>query len=287
MPQKVDRRDRPGAIIKLAIRLESLAPPKLSFLITQLDEIENIQEFIKLIDEFLPDKKPEILSKLSPTDQIATFCTLFEDRYLPLDTSFLDWEESEMESYGALLQGVPVHNLSFDVENDYHAIPTADYDDAVRLMTYLIESPWDDDGARVVIGEACAETLPREILEMVPEGGFRREDLHQYLKGTFYQAIVIWADMLWWDTGNFFFDMETTRVGCGAGYIPEPEWDREIVEDLTKEWQRAQAMIDEFVSFKKWLLEAPEKNFKKTLDFILTKARRANGKRSGHGEAES
>jgi hypothetical protein len=287
MSERVGERElAPGAIIKLAMMLNSLSPPKLSFLIVQLDEVENIKDFFTLIDEFLPDKRQEILAEISPTAQVAAFCTAFEDRYLPLDTNFLDWEENEVQCYGALLEGVPVYNLSFDVENEYHEIPER-YDDSVKLMTFLIECPWDEDGARIAIGESCDDIVPRELLAMVPAGGFTREALHKYLDRTRYKPIATWADMMYWDTGNYFFDMEITRCGCGFGHIPIPEWDKKVIKDLTEEWQQSQKMIGDFESFKKWLGEKPAVRFKEVLDFLLRKEREANGETVKPGQAKS
>lgn len=276
----------PGVILKLAIRLVSLAPPKLSYIIVQIKEAGNLTEFIKIIREFLPEREADIMSTTSMTQQIASFCSYFEDRYFPLQEMFKDFEYNEIESYGELVQGVPIiDNLGFDYEQ-YHEIPE-NYRDSIKLITFLVECPFEgDEGARLVLGEACAKLVPIKLLKMVPEGGFCRESLHKYLDKTPYEGVVTWVDMMWVDTGNYFFDLELTRCGCGMGYIPRPDWTREVVDDLTQEWKRAEKIMNDFEVFKKWLEAKPKDRFKEILDFILEKEKQANGKVELSGKAE-
>lgn len=280
-------RRRPGLLNKLALSLYSLAPPRLSNLVAYLNSAEDFRHFVALIEEFLPERESAILTELTPARQVARFCNYFQDRYFPLDTSFLDWEESELESYTDIVQGVPVPYLSFNYE-DYHEVPEGFHDD-VRLILFLIECPWDnDEGARQVIGEACRDTVSLELLERVPQKGFARETLHKYLDKTRYEPIATWADRICVDTGNYFYDQEITRCGCGEGYIPRPDWDRATVEGLVDDWHKVEKVEADDAKLRKWLAKDYEKGFKEILDFLLEKERQANAKeKHGTGQAES
>lgn len=277
----------PGVILKLAIRLRSLAPPKLSVIILQINEADNIREFIRIIRELLPERESEIMSPTSFTQQIALFCTYFEDRYFPLQEVFKDYEYNEIESYGDLVQGIPIiEDRGFNYE-EYHEIAEEGYRDSIKLIAFLIECPMGeyDEGARLAIGEACAKLVPVELLKMVPDGGFIRETLHRYLDNTPYEGVVIWADMMMQDTGNYFFDLELQRCGCGFGYIPHPEWTREMVDELTQEWKRAEKILNDLNVFEEWLEANTKERFREILDFILEKEKEANGQIRLFGKA--
>lgn len=275
--------DRPGAILKLALALRSLAPPKLSLLIVHLDSVDDIKDFVSIVEEYLPESAQEIITAGSPSAQVGLFFNRFGSRYFPLDEVYLEWAEREAECYQAVTSGIPVQNLSFDIDNDYHEIP-AYYGNATILMTLLIESPYvDSDDDRVALAESAAEIVPVELVQRVPDNGFSREKLNEWLKDTPYQAVATWANRMAWDTGNFFFDMETLRRGCGYGHIPLPEWDHEVIADLVSQWQEVDRLMDEFVRFRDWLEEAPAERFKEVLDFILGKER-IDARENGDGE---
>ncbi len=229
-----------------------------------------------LIEEYLPERKVDIMAELTPTVQVARFCNYFADRYLPLDTSFLEMVETEDECYRNITSEIPAPNLSFDLDNDYADI-AVNYIDPVKLISFLIECPYNEDGDRQVIGEACGKVVSVELLKRVPQYGFARETLHKYLDGTKYEPITRWADRLHIDTGNFFYDRELTRCGCGGGYIPNPEWSHELVEDLVKDWHKAEKIDADLDKFCKWLSKDYENRFREILDFLLEKESKANG----------
>ncbi|PIU56653.1 MAG: hypothetical protein COS88_02620, partial [Chloroflexi bacterium CG07_land_8_20_14_0_80_51_10] len=71
------------------------------------------------------------------------------------------------------------------------------------LLTYLIENPYEEDEARIAIGEACAPHVPIELLRRVPSGGLALARVHRLLDNTPYQALAHLGDILCCDTGNF------------------------------------------------------------------------------------
>ncbi len=148
----------------LAAKLLSQGPPSLSALLSRFEEAEEYQGFVKLVREFVPERKREILRQSTPAAQIAAFATRFEDRYFPL----ADMCRMEMERYGDLTSGIPLVPMGIDWE-DYHEI-ASNYRPGYQLLAYLLADPYDS-GARVALAEACAEVVPQALLQRIPEGG--------------------------------------------------------------------------------------------------------------------
>ena len=256
--------DEPGALLTLARRMSSFAPPSLTVLIASLSKLDDYKEFLRIVKEFLPERETEILSETTPANQIARFASYFEDRYFPL------WEyyqNEEAEGYDEIVRGIPViiRGLSY---SDYDEVASS-WRSGAQLMTYLVESPYEE-GARIAIGEACKEIVPVELLQKVPEKGFSMKELHQLLDGTPHAALGIWADIWFQNTGNPFLDIDEEMFG----YSELPEWDRENVEGLTNDWQQADRLDQGVAKMRDWLEEKPAERFGELLDFILKRKER-------------
>ena len=254
--------ERDGPLLSLARRMLSLGPPALSVLIARLGEMEEYEDFITLVKEFLPEREQEILHQLTPASQMAAFASYFEDRYFPIDENI---KLGEAESYGDLTRGIPViaRGISYD---DYHEIAMEDWRPGVQLMTYLIESAYEEGDARIALAEACEEHVPVDLLRQVPEGGLSPDEIRRLLNGTPYKALAMWGDMLWSNTGNFFLDTDYEMLWSG-GYLPQ--WGRETVGELTKQWQQADLIDEEVSNLVEWLEGDPTTRFGEILNFIL------------------
>ena len=251
--------DRP--LLALARRMLLLGPPSLSTLIARLGEIEEYEDFVTLVRDFLPEREEEILYQLNPAAQVAAFASYFEDRYFPIDDNF---KIGEAESYGDLTRGIPViaRGISCD---DYNYI-TSDWRHGIQLMTYLIENPYEEGDARIALAEACEEHVTVDLLQQVPEGGLSPDEAHRLLDNTPYKAVALWADMLCFNTGNFFLDTDYEMLWSGGAL---PNWDRGTVEELTRLWQQADLIDEEVSNLVEWLEEDPMTRFGEILNFIL------------------
>jgi hypothetical protein len=247
-----------GPLSVLAGRLRRLAVPSLSSLIAQLEGAEEYQEFAALVRELLPERELDILGMSTPEEQIAAFAQFFEDRYFPLDDSF---KYGDVESYTDLTRGIPIVPLGLSYD-DYHEI-TWDWREGYQLMTYLVQSPYDD--VRASLAEACAEHVPEELLRQVPEEGFSPGELHRLLDESPYRGLALWADIVWGNTGNVFLDTDLELL-WQEGF---PPWDRETVENLTREWQQAEVIQREVFDLAEWLEQDPAERFGELLNFIL------------------
>lgn len=246
-----------GPLLTLAWGLRSLGPPSLSVLIARLEETEDYEDFLALVREFLPEREREILRQPTPAGQMATFADRFQDRYFPLGDRF---RKGYTEGYADLTRGIPVVALGISPE-DYHDL---DLRPGLLLMTYLVEVPsWIEAGARVPLGEACAEHVPTDLLCRAPERGLSRSVTRSLLRDTSYEGLAHWADMLEWDTGNYFLDISSEEL-----WEELPPWKREVVEALTREWQQAEVIQKSVLDLAQWLEEDPPARFGELLDFL-------------------
>lgn len=245
-------------------RLCQAGPRSLGALIQFFSGTEEYLEFARVVRELLPEREADILSLPSPSQQIAEFAAHFQTRYFPLEESFL-WDMDEF-SYIDFLRIIPVQVLGMDYES-YHEME--DVRPGMQLMTYLFESPWEeDDGARVALAEMCAEHVSTETLESVPEGGLKLEAAERLLKGTRFEAVFQWGLYLYQSTGNFFLDTDYEYLWSGYGAI---DWQKDTIEELTQHWLQQERLFQEFVRFAEWLEESPDKNFREVIEFIKRK----------------
>jgi len=248
-----------GPLEALSQKLRSLGVSSLSTLIAWLKEAEEYEAFVALIKEFLPERERDILTQPSPQTQIAEFASYFEDRYFPLDDIF---KMGDIDGYSDLTRGIPVipRGLSYD---DYHYAATESWRPGLQLMTYLVETPYDDD-ARIALAEACEEYVPRELLEHVHRG-FNPGFLCCALNDTPYKALAKWAEIIWHDSGNFFLDIDYEEL-WNEGL---PFWDKAEIEWLTQDWQQADVIEQEILKLAEWLEQDPPSRFEELIKFIL------------------
>lgn len=258
--------DKHGPLLALGRKMRLLGPPSLAVLVARLGEMEEYGDFIDLVREFLPEREEEILHELTPAHQMAAFASYFEDRYFPLYDNF---KQGDAETYYELVRGIPVivRGLSWD---DYNEIPTY-YNPGIQLMTYLIESPYEDGDIRVALAEACQEHVPACLLLQVPEGGLLLAETHQLLDDTPYKALAMWGDVVCGSTGNVFLDTDWEMLG----YNGEPPWEREVVENLTTEWLQADRINQGIFELADWLEVDLKARFGEMVKFIME--RRENG----------
>jgi hypothetical protein len=224
-----------------------------------LQDNEDYADFVRIIQEFLPERELEILREPGPVEQIAKFASYFEDRYFPL-SPYLRF--AEVEEYGDLSQSIPLIPLGFS-SDDYDNL-AYDGNAGAMVMTFLFQHPYGDQGARVALGEACQAHVSVELLKRIPEQGFTTEELHQLLDGTPYASLAVWGDLLNLSTRNEFLDTDEEMMANSV----LPDWNAENVAYFTRQWAEAQAirrgpdeMMDKFT-------QQPEGYLREVLDFI-------------------
>lgn len=255
--------ERSSSLRHLAAELISRGVPSLSVLRAQLAGAEGYIDFRHLIEEFLPERGQDILREPSPGAQLAAFASYFEDRYFPLDDIF---RTGDIEGYEDLTMHIPVIVMGMGWD-DYDEI-ASDYKAGIQLITYLLENPFDEDGEiNVSLAEACAEHVPRALLERVPENRLSGEEAHRLLDGTPYEGVAIWADRIGNASDNFFLDTDYQYLYASG----PPEWDMGTVQALTRDWHQAQELENRLSRFVEWIEEDMPGRFEEILNFILEK----------------
>lgn len=238
MPKKV------SPLVDLAHRLSEYKIPSLSALKAQLSEAEDFADFVNIVKTYLPEREKEILHEPTPPEQIAKFASYFEDRYFPLQQYF---SYGEAESYGDITSHIPVVIMGFSYE-EYHMMQEGP--PGAVVATYLIESPWDDEEENVSMAESCTEHVSKELVERIGKIRLSLGDASEFLKGTEYNALLMWAEYIHQSTGNLFLDTDDETLG----YSNLPYWDTpEEVEGLTEEWRKAQLHNQKIGEFIEWL----------------------------------
>lgn len=250
--------DRVSPLQALADKLRQLGPPSLTTLIARLSQGEDYEEFVRLIREFLPEREAEIRQETAPASQMAKFASYFQDRYFPLD-HFL--QSGDAEAYADLVNGIPVVVQSVGSE-DYEDI-ASNWRDGYQLLTYLPENPWSDERP-VSLAEACLDIVPKELLERVPEP-LSIQEMHDIFDNTPYKAAAVWADIINLATNNVFLDTDWDYLS----YSNRPEWVRDEVEGLTREWQQGERLWGEVVELVKLIETDPKKHFAKITEYII------------------
>jgi hypothetical protein len=252
----MSKRDSP--LLALTKKLLARRVPSLSSLVAQIADAENYAQFVQMVKTYLPEREQDILHEITPAAQIARFASYFEDRYFPLEEP-IKW--GDMEGYGDLTYHIPVvvSGLSYE---DYHE---RNWRDGALLMTYLVESPWDGEEVNVSLAEECAEHVPTPLVERAGKVRLRLDEAHELLKGTKYEPLMLWADRLHYNTGNFFLDTDYEMLWSGGEIL---DWDPETVAELTRQWKQAEVHENKTGELMEWLEGDLPGRFEELVSFI-------------------
>lgn len=249
---------RASPLMALAQKLQARRVPSLSSLAAQIADAENYAQFVQMVNTYLPEREQDILHEPTPRSQIARFASYFEDRYFPLEEP-VKW--GEIEGYGDITYRIPVIVLGFSYD-DYHDM--YEWRPGVQLMTYLIQSPWEGDGENVSLAEACSEHVPDELVERAGKIRLSLDEAHELLKGTKYEPLALWADRLYYSTGNFFLDTDFEMLWSSM----PPEWSPENVKELARQWKQAELHESKTGEFMEWLEGDLPGRFEELIAFI-------------------
>lgn len=255
-----------GPLAELIKRLRLIGIPSLSALISKCSNVEEYQEFVMLIREYIPEHESEIMREPTVGGQVASFASHFETRYFPLAYYITDGVAFDNDiGYYDLLRQIPVevHGWTWD---EYESIPS-DADSGMQLMAYLVEHPFDEE-QMVSLAEACREHVPKELLQRIPQGGIKSENVHDLFDNTKFAPIAKLVDWFNSNTGNFFLDTDDEYLSYNMGY---PDWCMESVQQLTRHHQEMETYRQEVWDFAEWLDGDPPARFKEILDFLEEK----------------
>jgi hypothetical protein len=229
-------------------------PPSLRFLVSKLSSFEDVMEFYRLVEEFLPEKKTEIES-LPLNKGVDEFIAVFSDRYFPISETL---ENSVIDSdlLSELIRGIPVNFVGMESE-DY------EYFDSMPAAVLLAEAvseerTWQNrapvmDEARSIFGDIFAK---------VPERGWDVDDLIGVLKKSPWPGFLVAVEYIFGATGNSFLD---TNYEDFTGQV---EWTMEAVKNLARDWPKKDKLLRRMQECTRWLDQAPKKHARQIVDWI-------------------
>jgi enamine deaminase RidA (YjgF/YER057c/UK114 family) len=101
------------------------------------------------------------------------------------------------------------------------------------------------------------------VLQRVPGDGLAPAELHAVLDGTPYAAAAEFADWIWGQTDLIFLDCDDEME------VVDAEWSDDNVQELTRQWQTAGALMDRVTALEIWLERDPARHFAQLLEAAL------------------
>jgi hypothetical protein len=218
----------------------------------------------------------EILAQPGIEDRMTVFGQAFSSRYFPV---LVDWlGADEEEDYYKLIRIVPVEYQDF-TSYEYDEIPQGARA-AIVVIAYILENPFYSSD-RAAFAEAAATHLSSKLLKLIPEEGFEFDVAKEALKGTPFEPVIFWINLLTRSTGNTFTDCSNNIEETGSEY--RVAWNRPTIDGLTAEWQEYTTQIRIWNTFLNWF----EGNIKKNAhDLIKILRERSNTDGENEGEKE-
>ena len=210
--------------------------------------------FRELVRRLFPEKQTAILGagRDSPereAHRVWAFCTAFERDHFPI------YECDEIEH---LVYCIPFQRLGWS----YDGFHDLDLRTGTLLLRALCAEPYAGTlGARVPLLEAVESLgVPRELLVRLPGDGVSPGDLHAALDGGPYTAAADFADWTWAETELAFLDCDDEME------VVDADWSDDNVQELTRQWRDAKALMDRVTALETWLEQDPAGHFAQLVD---------------------
>jgi hypothetical protein len=216
---------------------------------------EALQAFRRVVQEVFSEGWREIWDARErdgdrEAARVWAFCARVESELFPL------WEG---EQYEHVAFEVPLLRLGWSFDR-YHE-PAGSPGEALLLA--LCSPPFAvDAGARLAFLDAAEALVGRDLVAEIPEGGLEPAELHARLDGTPYEGAGLFADWLCGHTDAVFLDADD-EVEVSI------EWTPENVDELARQWRRAQVLLDRVGELTRWLEAEPAPRFARLLDAAL------------------
>lgn len=233
-------------------------PPRISFLLDLIGDVEAIEGFMKLVREYLPEHEVDF-EVMDSQEKYYTFIRLFSDQYFPL----IEYPFDSSEALYNLITWMPADYLGYSYD-EYHDFSYQNNDEFNLLLT-LVTAPYDEDGARVPLLEAGAKIVGEKLINKIPSGGWTPERLRELVGGKQYDALADFADYIHQDT-----PCQQLNYTGDDGYA-EYEWDHELVETLSDEWVQGKKIFDGIKKLQSWLEQDLRNNFKTLIGYLLAR----------------
>jgi hypothetical protein len=249
-------------------------PPAPLALATSLGNLRIELEFRALVRRVLPTESSHILARTpqrsgdGTIERIWAFTSAFERAHFPL---------YELEELEWLLAAIPFQRMGWS----YDAFHDLDLGTGTLLLRCLCEEPYEDGlGARVPLLEAVERRtgLARKLLQRLPNNGFKPAELHRALDQTRFAAAAEFADWTWGMTELACLDFDDEIE------IADAEWTDDNIDELTRQWKLASALMDRVGALETWLEQSPSDHFTELLEAVLMRMPPATATGGAHAE---
>lgn len=231
-------------------------PPSLGAIMGLFMDPELRKEFGALLDEYLPDHKYEILAQGNSDGKYQAFKFYFEQRYFEL-ADLADFGEEEDEVLWRLIQYCPIELYGFST---YNYDDVSHWQEGKQLMLSVITAPERDQDLIPYIEQAIK--LRGDIARKLPLSGWSVEDLREITRNTIYEALGEFAEWVYSETGIGQLD-----ANWDDGWDMQ-EWDRDEVEQMTRDARLIGARSERMNKLIRWLEESPD-NYTEMVNFLL------------------
>ena len=260
-------------------------PPSLRELAVIAGYADDYAWYAGLVRRLLHYEAEAVLSAPDVRTRVQRFVQLFGEKHFPLYAPyfefFLDFGDEPPWSW--MRRGVPFHLVGFDYD-DLHVLWDG-YRDGLAALVLPVrpaDSFFDGpDGLRTAWLESAAKRIPQDTLERIPRGGIPLEEMTEAVGGTRFEGAAQAASWVFAQTGNFFLD-HNFEDGNYEGFC-DP-WDDEIIAEGTREWRRADAIMDSVCKLTDWLEEDLPGRFAEMLDFILPRLPKHEKEENDHDQ---
>jgi hypothetical protein len=235
------------------MRVAPLAPTSIAALV---GNHEAELAFRRIVRELFPEDGDEILRAQHTGEhrehtRVWDFLQRVDAEYFPI---------YELDEYDQVACGIPFvrNGWSYDRFHELEMRP------GELLLFALCAQPFAPGfDSRVSLLDACEAHVPRTLLSEIPDGGLSPAELHQRLDGTHVAAAAAYADWLWAETGSVFLDLDEEIE------VTDADWTVETVDDLARQWQQAEAILDRIAGLASWLEAELPTHFAQLLDAAL------------------
>jgi hypothetical protein len=263
----------PSAPLALVRQLRRGPPAPLS-LVRLLGHLKVELAFREMVRRLLPDEAESLLAKgrtgaNQEAERAWAFCAAIESRYFPI---------YECEQLEPLVYSIPFQRFGWS----YDAFHDLDQRPGTLLLRAMCAEPYAGTmGARVPLLEAVAElSIPQTLLRRIPADGINPENLHARLDATRFAAVAEFADWTWGQTDLTFLDFDDEVE------VADADWSDEAIQELTRQWQASEAIMNRVAALQEWLEKAPTRNFAELLTAVLP-GRAARNRGRSHAKAQS
>jgi hypothetical protein len=237
--------------------------PDLRGIFSHLSNLKAWRDFLRLVEEFIPESLAEIREANPRSLAIALFARDFAAKYFPLPDYVYDWDYlGEEEALENLLSDIPFDALGFT----YYDETIREWSTPLQILSLFCRDSelvrHQEEGEILLWHQGLAGVLPVALIKEIWSLSLDRAHLHWLLDGTPYAEVAAWFDRVENDTGIILQDV--TREDYPGGL----SWTRNNVTLMQMEYGALQEWDRRLDTFTDQLMLDPTTRCREILAFL-------------------